>query len=101
MKKGRIGRIAHFNFRKPKDCELFLSKLKQETAELVKEALQRTVISVDEKSVILFAIYATERDADIVLNRIRPWMQKWREDDTMETITISGDLAINELRYSQ
>ena len=101
MKEGRIGRIAHFNFRKSKDCELFLSKLKQETPELVQEALQRTVISVDEKSVNLFAIYATEHDADIVLNRIRPWMQKWWEDDAMDTITISGALAINELRYSQ
>ena len=101
MTIGALGRIVHLNFRKAQDCELFYLKLQKETGELIKEALQRTVIKVDEKSLVLFAIYANEKDADTVLARVSPWIQQFKKDDALETLSITGDIVINDLHYQE
>ena len=101
MTIGGLGRIVHLNFRKAQDCELFYLKLQKETGELIKEALQRTVIKVDEKSLVLFAIYANEKDADTVLARVSPWIQQFKKDDALETLSITGDIVINDLHCKE
>ncbi len=101
MTNGALGRIVHLNFRRAQDCELFYLKLEKETGELIKEALQRTVIKVDEKSLVLFAIYANGKDADTVLARVGPWIQKFKEDDALDILSITGDIVINELQYNE
>ena len=99
MTIGVLGRIVHLNFRKAQDCELFYLKLEKETGELIKEALQRTVIKVDEKSLVLFSIYANEKDAESVLTRVGPWIQQFKKNDALETLSITGDIVINDLHY--
>ena len=99
MTNGALSRIVHLNFKRAQDCELFYLKLEKETGELIKEALQRTVIKVDEKSLVLFAIYANEKDADTVLTRVSPWIQQFKKDDALETLSITGDIVINDLHY--
>ncbi|MAI59358.1 MAG: hypothetical protein CML56_10380 [Rhodobacteraceae bacterium] len=101
MTNGALGRIVHLNFRRAQDCELFYLKLEKETGELIKEALQRTVIKVDEKSLVLFAIYANGKDADTVLARVGPWIQTFKEDDALDILSITGDIVINELQYNE
>ena len=101
MTNGALGRIVHLNFKRAQDCELFYLKLEKETGELIKEALQRTVIKVDEKSLVLFAIYANGKDADTVLARVGPWIQKFNGDDSLDILSITGDIVINELHYNE
>lgn len=99
MSEQPVARIVHFNFRKAQDCELFLLKVEKEAAELVKESLQRTIIKVDEQSLILFVIYKNHEDLQTAGNRINPWLAQFKQDGAMETIPISGDIVLNDLKY--
>jgi hypothetical protein len=98
MSEQKIARIVHFNFQQAQDCELFYLKLEKEP-ELAKESLQRTIIKVDEKSLILFTIYKNKEDLQAVGNRINPWLVHFKADNQMETIPITGDVVLNELKY--
>ena len=91
-----VARIVHFNFRNAKDCDLFYLRAEKETAELAKETLQRTIIKVDEKSLILFALYKNEEDLHTAGDRINPWIAQFKKDDAMETIPITGDVVLRK-----
>lgn len=100
MREQQIARIVHFNFRKAQDCDLFYPRAEKETAELAKETLQRTIIKVDDKSLILFALYKNEEDLHAAGDRINPWIAQFKKDDAMETIPVTGEVVLNELNYT-
>ena len=95
MSEQLVGRVIYFNFRKPKDCQLWLSNNEKDGKEIEKGALQRTILQLDETSLAIFTLFKTEADAEIVFKRFRRWTRSFMSEDDYETFTIVGTVAYN------
>ena len=90
-----VARLLHLNFKKAHDCDYFLLKNEKECRELEKGALQRSVVRVDDKHLIVFSLFNNEEDAEMIFEKFRGWVNSFTMDDDLESITIIGDLEYN------
>ena len=90
-----VARLLHLNFKKAQDCDYFLLKNEKDCSELEKGALQRSVVRVDDKHLIIISLFNSEEDAEMIFQRFREWTNSFITDDDVESITIIGDLEYN------
>ena len=90
-----VARLLHLNFKKAQDCDYFLLKNEKDCRELEKGALQRSVVRVDDKHLIIISLFNSEEDAEMIFQRFREWTNSFITDDDIESITIIGDLEYN------
>ena len=94
-----IARILHFSFETAEDLNLWVMKYEIETSELAKEAIQRTLIKTDEKSLVICNIYRKEEHADIVLERLSKWSGTVKAARTWESFNLTGEVVFSEPKY--
>ena len=74
-------------------------KYETETSELAKEAIQRTLIKTDEKSLVICNIYGNEEHADIVLERLSKWSGTVKAARTWESFNLTDEVVFSEPKY--
>jgi len=95
-----VARILHLNFKKAQDCELWLFKNEKDAKELEKGSLQRSIVKVDDKSLIILSFFQTEKDAETVFARFGKWSNSFMSfTEDVETLTIIGDVEYNAIYY--
>ena len=97
MSEQLVGRVIYFNFRKPKDCQLWLSNNEKDGKEIEKGALQLTILQLDKTSLAIFTLFKTEADAEIVFKRFGRWTRSFMSEDDYETVTTVGTVAYNAI----
>ena len=96
-----IARVLHLNFKKSKECDFWLLRHEKDANVLEKSVLQRTVIKLDDKSLIIISLFENEADADQVFKRFVDWTAKQVcFDDGVEKLHMHGTVVYNAI-YSK
>ena len=91
-----IARVLHLNFKKTKECDFWLLRHEKDAKDLEKSVLQRTVIKIDDKSLIIISLFENEADADKVFKRFVDWTaEQVFFDDGVEKLHMHGTVVYN------